>query len=139
MMTAPAAPRWLPALVWAGVIAVCGALLLIGTMIAGAGLLSVSPFGLLGGGFFLWVGFLIARAAHRGHALAQGALIIAAFVLMAVMADGGPAPANYLDYEPFRFTDGLLRAVPGLLLAMFFASRRTSRYFEERRESSEFD
>lgn len=138
-MTSRSHPAWLPALVWAGVVAVCGALLLVGTMVAGAGLLTVSPFGLLGGGFFLWVSYLIARAAHRGHALAQGALIIASFVLMAMMADGGPAPANYLDYEPFRFTDGLLRAVPGLLLAMIFASRRTSRYFEERRESSAVD
>lgn len=136
-MPTPATPNWIPPLVWAGVAAVCGTLLVIGILLGGAGIAGASPLGFLGSGFFLWVGYRIAHAAQRGQPLAQGALIIGSFVLMAVMADGWQEPVSYLDYEPFRFTDGLLRALPGLALAVIFAGRRTSGYFAQRRDQQQ--
>lgn len=133
-MSPVAIPAWLPILVWAGLVAVCGALLVLGTFVGGASLLTVHPIGLVGGGFIFWAAVLLGRAAWRGQAVAQGALIIASFALMAVMADGWNEPVHYLDYEPFRFIDGLLRALPGLILAVLFAGRRTSAYFADREQ-----
>lgn len=132
-MPTPATPNWIPPLVWAGVAAVCGTLLVIGILLGGVGIANASPIGFLGSGFFLWAGYRIAYAARCGQPLAQGALIIGSFVLMVVMADGWQEPVSYLDYEPFRFTNGLLCALPGLALAVIFAGQRTSGYFARRR------
>lgn len=131
-MTPVAFPAWIPPLVWVGVVALCGGLFVIGIALTGAGAATANVLGLLGGSLFLWVGYRIASAAWQGHAMAQGALIIASFALMAAMADGWSEPVNYLDYEPFRFLDGLLRALPGLILAVLFAGRRSGAYFAER-------
>lgn len=136
-MPPPATPHWVPPLVWAGIAAVCGALFVIGILLGELGIAGASPHEFLGGGFFFWAGYQIAHAAQRGHPLAQGALVVGSFVLMAVMADGWQEPMSYLAHEPFRFADGLLRALPGLALAAIFAGRLTSGYFAQRRSQQQ--
>lgn len=85
----------------------------------------------LAGMLGVWLAFRITQAVFRGSSFGQGAALVACLLWMTEMA--APTPQMNPTEPPWTFATGLVRALPGLVLAFILASRSTSEYFEDLR------